>query len=268
MTSFGSYPDLAVDLDDHIGSIQIQRPPHNFFDVALVRNIADALHALGDDPACRAVVLSSEGKSFCAGAQFRADGTGGSAATQEATAQLTGSPHLYAQTVRFFEAELPMVAAIQGAAIGGGFGLALAADFRIACPEARFSANFARLGFHHGFGLTVTLPDLVGQQTAMNMLLTGRRIKGEEALELGLCDELVPKEDLLASAHALAREIAISGPLATRSIRKTMRAGLAERIRVATDREMVEQDWLRKTDDFREGIAATAERREANFQGH
>ncbi len=113
----------------------------------------------------------------------------------------------------------------------------------------------------------MTLPALVGQQAAMNMLLTGRRVKGEEALTLGLCDELVSQEELRDRATALAREIAVSAPLAVQSIRKTMRAGLADRVRLATDHEMVEQDWLRKTEDFVEGVQATADRREPNFQG-
>jgi enoyl-CoA hydratase/carnithine racemase len=268
MISLGSYADLGIDIVDHVATIEIQRPPHNFFDVPLIRSLAAALAAIDEDPDCRAVVLASEGKSFCAGAQFRPDGSGGANAAGEATSgPVRGSGNLYAEAVRLFEAETPIVAAVQGAAIGGGLGLALAADFRIACPEARFAANFARLGFHHGFGLTVTLPALVGQQAAMHMLLTGRRVKGEEALELGLCDELVPQGELRAAAAALAHEIAVSAPLAVRSIRKTMRAGLAERVRSATDREMVEQEWLRKTDDFVEGVRATSDRREPKFKG-
>jgi enoyl-CoA hydratase/carnithine racemase len=159
------------------------------------------------------------------------------------------------------------VAAIQGAAIGGGFGLALMPDFRIATPESRFSANFARLGFHHGFGLSVTLPRLVGQQAAMELLYTGRRIKGDEAQKLGLCDRLVPADRLRDEARSLAREIAISAPLAVRSIRETLRGDLAQDIRRATDREKAEQDRLQKTEDWREGTKAMSERREPDFKG-
>lgn len=268
MTNLGSFADLAVDVVDHVATIEIQRPPHNFFDVALVRSLAEALKAIDEHPECRAVVLASDGKSFCAGAQFRPDGGGGAVASEQAVSgPVRGSGNLYAEAVRLFEAETPIVAAVQGAAIGGGLGLALVADFRVACPEARFAANFARLGFHHGFGLTVTLPALVGQQAAMNMLLTGRRVKGEEAIELGLCDELVPLAEVRSAATALAHEIAVSAPLAVRSIRQTMRAGLAERVRLATDHEMVEQEWLRKTQDFVEGVGATSERREPKFEG-
>jgi enoyl-CoA hydratase/carnithine racemase len=165
------------------------------------------------------------------------------------------------------QGEIPVVAAIQGAAIGGGLGVALTSDFRVAAPEARFSANFARLGFHHGFGLTVTLPELVGNQAAMNLLLTGRRVKADEALVLGLCDEVVEQAELRERARSLANEIALSAPLSIRAIRRTMRQGLVDRFRAATDREQVEQEWLRKTMDFGEGIRATAARRDPEFQG-
>jgi enoyl-CoA hydratase/carnithine racemase len=165
-----------------------------------------------------------------------------------------------------FAAEKPVVAAVQGAAVGGGLGLALSADLRVASPEARFSANFARLGFHQGFGLSVTLPELIGKSAAMELLYTGRRVKGEDALALGLCDRLVPLAELRDAAFALAREIAKSAPLAVRSIRRTLRGDLAERIRAATTHEQAEQERLRKTEDFREGVRAMAERRDPDFQ--
>ena len=138
-------------------------------------------------------------------------------------------------------------------------------DFRVAAPEARFSANFARLGFHHGFGLSVTLPDIVGRQRAMDLLYTGRRVKADEALAIGLCDRVVPAEALRAEARALASEIAISAPLAVESIRETLRGDLAGRIQRATDREKAEQERLQRTADFKEGVAAMSERRPPNF---
>ena len=145
--------------------------------------------------------------------------------------------------------------------------MALAADFRVAAAEARFSANFARLGFHHGFGLSVTLPALVGQQRAAELLYTGRRIDGREAERIGLADRLVALGDLEHEAHRLASEIAGSAPLAVRSIRTTLRGDLADRVAAATDHEMAEQERLRRTPDFREGTRAMAERRAPNFTG-
>jgi enoyl-CoA hydratase/carnithine racemase len=251
--------DLGVEVaDDFVATVEIRRPPNNFFDRDLIGALADTFEALDHNELCRAIVLCSQGKHFCAGADFAADrpATGGDE-----------GPHLYDEAVRLFATRTPVVAAVQGAAIGGGLGLALLPDFRVAAPEARFAANFARLGFHHGFGLGVTLPALVGQQRAMEMLYTGRRIKGEEALAIGLCDRLAPLADVRGRAHQMAAEIAISAPLAVDSIRHTLRGGLADRIRVATDREKAEQERLRKTEDFREGVAAMAERRIPRFRG-
>jgi 2-(1,2-epoxy-1,2-dihydrophenyl)acetyl-CoA isomerase len=255
MTSFGTFGDLKVELDgDFVAIAEIVRPPDNFFDRALIAAIADALEALDREPACRAVVLCSAGKHFCAGADFRGR-----------PLDTEGGRHLYDEAVRVFGTKKPIVAAVQGAAVGGGLGLALAADFRVAAPEARFSANFARLGFHHGFGLSVTLPKVVGEQRALELLYTGARLSGEEALAIGLCDRLAPLDALRERARAFAVEIAGSGPLAIESIRTTMRGDLQERIRAATARERAEQERLQKTEDFREGVRAMAERRKPRF---
>jgi enoyl-CoA hydratase/carnithine racemase len=254
--------DLGVEIaDDYVATVEIQRPPNNFFDQSLIAQLADTFEGLDADPACRSIVLCASGKHFCAGANFagRAVETG----TQGGDGR-----HLYDEAVRLFSTRTPVVAAVHGAAIGGGLGLALMPDFRVTAPEARFSANFARLGFHHGFGLSVTLPRLVGQQRAMELLYTGRRIGGDEAFAIGLCDKVVPLAEVRGEATALAREIALSAPLAVDSIRETLRGGLANEIRSATNREKAEQDRLQKTADWGEGVKAMAERRKPQFQGH
>ena len=264
----GAFADINVSLEDHVATVEIDRPPHNFFDRDLIAQIADAYGELDDDPTCRAILLKSNGKSFCAGANFgsgRGDQSGDDEFTEEGFKNTTGL--LYREGVRLFSAKKPVVAAVQGAAIGGGFGLALTADFRVAAPEARFAANFVKLGIHPGFGLTVTLPNLIGPQAANLMFLTGRRIKGEEALQLGLVDQLAPLDSLADAAQRLAAEIAENAPLAIVSVRATMRQGLADRIAAATDHELAEQQWLRGTQDAEEGIRAVAERRPGNFQG-
>src|SRR5207247_5428881 len=142
-----------------------------------------------------------------------------------------------------------VIAAVQGAAVGGGLGLALVADFRVTCEEARFSANFNRLGFHPGFGLTATLPRLVGAQQAALLFYTGRRIPGDEAVRIGLADLLVAQDEVRSAAQALALEIAQSAPLAVLATRQTVRRGLVDQIEAATARELAEQDWLRRTED-------------------
>ena len=133
------------DHGDHVAVVTMRRPPNNYFDSSLIDAVATAYEELGASSWCRAVVLASEGRHFCAGLDFAAN------AGQDIA-------ELYGHALRLFAAPLPVVAAVQGAAIGGGCGLALSADFRVATSQSRFSANFARLGFHHGFGLTVTMP--------------------------------------------------------------------------------------------------------------
>jgi len=247
--------DVTVEQgDDYVATVELHRPPNNFFDVALVAAIADAYEELQRGP-CRAIVLCAVGRHFCAGADL----TSG-------TERTVGE--LYDHAVRLFTAELPVVAAVTGAAIGGGLGLALSADFRVASPESRFAANFSRLGFHHGFALSVTLPLVVGNQAATSLLYTGRRIGGEEAFALGLCDRLAASNDaIFGEARSMAVELAGAAPLSVRAIRATMRRGLAERVREATDLERAEQDRLRRTADFAEGVAASSGRREPRFTG-
>ncbi len=260
-------PELTVEIADFVATVEIQRPPHNFFDFALIRQIADTYEKIDDDPSVRAILLCANGKSFCAGANFGDGSTVAGDGSVEGSFNRLGPDHLYMEAVRVFAAKTPVVAAIQGAAIGGGLGLALSADFRVGCPESRFAANFTRLGFHPGFGLTHTLPRAIGQQNAAKLFLTSRRVKGDEALALGLLDEFATLDTVRQTAWDLAREIAVNSPLGLASTRTTLRQGLADAVRAATDHELAEQTWLRKTDDFREGVAATHDRRLPDWTG-
>jgi enoyl-CoA hydratase/carnithine racemase len=264
MTDYTGFKEIAVTLDGLVATVEMRRPPHNFFDSDLIAEIGEAFERLDNDAACRTVVLAAEGRSFCAGADFskRMD-TG----TVQESSRSGGGRHLYKEAIRLFRSKKPVVGAIHGAAVGGGLGLALVPDFRVTCQEARFSANFNRLGFHPGFGLTATLPRLVGAQQAALLFYTGRRIPGDEAVRIGLADVLVPQAEVRSAAQALALEIAQSSPLAVLATRETMRRGLIDAVEAATERELVEQDWLRRTEDFQEGIKAMAERRLPNFQG-
>ena len=246
---------ISVTHYGHVATVTLDRPPHNHVDVDSLRALVDALTALDADDGCRAVVLASAGRVFSGGADLTAGGLlggGGSAL-----------PGFYAQVVRLFGTRKPIVAAVQGAAIGAGLGLALAADFRIASPDARFSANFVSLGFHAGFGLTHTLPRLIGPQRAATMLMTGRRIRPDEALAWSLVDGITG--DALAGAVALAAELALAAPLAVEATRATLRAGLAEAVRRQLEHELAEQGRLMATADFAEGVRAVGERREGRF---
>ena len=258
--------DIAVETSGFVTLIEIRRPPHNFFDVSLIGEIGDALDALDADPNCRTIVLASQGTAFCAGANF-GDGSTLNAQGQRPSEQDQPVRHLYREAVRLFGNKKPIIAAIHGAAVGGGLGLALVADFRVTCQQARFCANFTRLGFHPGFGLTVTLPEVIGKTQAKMLLLTSRRISGEEAYRIGLADLLVPQAEVRAAAHKLAAEIAENSPLGVIATRASLRGDLAERVRKATEHELEEQTRLRETTDFKEGVRAMADRRTPNFIG-
>lgn len=254
------YGEISVRIDGHVALLEMDRPPNNFVSVELMKQLADALEDVDADRALRVSVLMSAGKAFCAGADLASPtGVGGQG--------MAGINPLYEQAVRLFSAKKPIVAAVQGAAVGAGLGLALVADFRVAAPEARFTANFVKLGFHPGFGITHTLPRVIGMQRAQMMCLTGRRIKADEALVWGLVDEIAPLDDLRGAALTLARELAENAPLAVESTRATLRAGLAEAVRTQTDHELIEQTWLRATADFAEGVRSVNERRAGVFVG-
>lgn len=254
------YEQIAVSLKGMVAEIEINNPPNNHINVPMAAEMGSALEWLDAQRECRVVVLCSAGKHFCAGADLanRLEG-GGDPAEQ-------GGRHLYKEAIRLWRTQKPIVAAVHGAAVGAGLGLAVMADFRVACPEARFSANFTRLGFHPGFGLTATLPRLIGPQKAALMMYTGRRFTGEQALAMGLIDQLVPQEQVRSAAYALATEIAQSAPLAIVSARETLRRGLAAAVQAATEREYQEQNWLRQTEDYKEGVRAMAERRLPEFK--
>ena len=263
MSEQASTSDLNVEHHGHVALVEICRPPNNFFDVGLINALGDTFESLDRDRGVRAVVLAARGKHFCAGANF------GDAAQQgeRRERRLEDGNPLYAAAVRLFACRKPVVGAIQGAAVGGGFGLAMMPDFRVTCPEARFTANFVKLGFHPGFGLTHTLPRLIGSQRANLLFLTGRRVDGATACEWGMADVLTNQETLREEALRLAAEIAENAPLAVESVRATMRQGLAEAVKKATDHEFAEQFRLQQTEDHKEGVRAVAERRPGNFKG-
>ncbi|HEY8615580.1 enoyl-CoA hydratase/isomerase family protein [Phenylobacterium sp.] len=251
---------ISAAMDGHVAVVTIDRPPTNFVSVELIHDLADALETADGERDVRCVVLQSEGKAFCAGADLaRPD--------DRVASGMDGVSALYQQAARLFAVDTPIIAAVQGAAVGAGLGLAVACDFRIASPEARFAANFVKLGFHPGFALTHTLPRLIGEQRAHLMFLTGRRIKAEEALDWGLVDQVVAADELRGAALALAREIAENAPLAVIATRKTSRRGLLEAARAQMAHEHEQQTILRATEDFAEGVRAVNERRAGNFTG-
>ena len=255
---------LRTEVHGNVGVVIMDRPPHNFLNFRQIHDIADALEEMQNDMSIRCAVLAADGRSFCAGADFAGDGVGGG---DDEVVGGDATLALYQGSGRLFDVTLPIVGAIQGPAVGGGLGLAMVPDIRITCPDARFSANFASLGIHQGFGMSVTLPQLLGPSRAAQVLYSAKRYKGEEAVAIGLADECVPNEQVRERALEVATEIAANAPLALRAIKSTLRLGLGDRVREITQREAQLQAELSASDDAREGIAAVGERRAGNFKG-
>jgi enoyl-CoA hydratase/carnithine racemase len=254
--------DVSVSMDGYVATVVMHRPPNNFLDIELIGNLASVLEGLDDVSECRSIVLAAEGKHFCAGAnlQRRID--------DEASGRpVSRTRHLYHEARRLVQTRKPIVAAVHGSAIGAGLGLALVCDFRVACQESRLACNFAALGYHPGFGMTATLPRVVGHQMAKWLAFTGRRLPGDEALKVGLIDRLVDQDKVLATAQEMAAELATIAPLSLQKTRESMNFALIAEFRAATEREAFEQNLLRETNDFKEGVKASSERRAPKFTG-
>jgi enoyl-CoA hydratase/carnithine racemase len=253
---------VTVSIDGHVGIVTLHQPPHNLLTEPLLREVADALHGVGGQ--VRAVVLASEGRSFCAGANFRSDDAPDPSQGGGFEAR-TGA--FYVQAARIFESPVPVVAAVQGAAIGAGFGLALACDIRILGTGGWFQANFVRLGIHPGFALSTVLPAVIGPARAAEIFLTGRRVAADEALAIGLAQRVVAAGDEVAAAIDTAGLIAAAAPLAVAATRATLRQGLGAQVRAAMRHELAEQTALAGTADAVEGVSAVLAGRPPVFEG-
>jgi enoyl-CoA hydratase/carnithine racemase len=253
---------VTVSFDGDVGIVTLRRPPHNLLTEPVLRQVADALDDLRGR--ARAAVLGSVGRSFCAGADFRSgdapDPTEGGGFEAQTRA-------FYLQAARVFEAPVPVVAAVHGAAIGAGFGLALACDVRVVGAGGWFQANFVRLGIHPGFALSRVLPEVIGPGRAAELFLTGRRLPADEALSIGLAQRAVPAGDEIGAALELAGQIAAGAPLAVASTRATLRQGLGAAVRAAMRHELAQQTVLAGTADAVEGVTAVLAGRAPRFVG-
>ena len=174
---------------------------------------------------------------------------------------------MYAPFLSLLDVEVPVIAAMNGHAIGGGFGLALVADIRVANEEARYGANFARLGIHTGMAISYLLPRLIGVPKAVDLLFAARVITGAEAAEIGIAHCAVPADEVLPEAERRAREIAACAPMAVRLIKRTFYKGLEWDPAGAAEREAWAQSATFATEDAKEGIRALLEKREPVFTG-
>ena len=236
--------------------ITFSKPPHNHIDTPLMTELADTLEANDRDTRCRVNLLVASGKVYCAGADL-----------VSGSSDIASDPApFYQQVMRLYRIRKPTVTLVHGASVGAGLGLAVAADFRVATKSARFCANFNRLGIHPGFGLSVTLPRLIGEQQAATLFFTGRRLNADQALAIGLVDQVCDDDAGFETALHLAQELATSSPRALQLTRETLRLGLADKIETVNQREREIQMTQFGTEEAAEGIAAMSERRPPNFE--
>lgn len=262
-----SEPAVRYEVREQVAEITLNRPENrNSMTPDVLRGLCESVDRVRSDSEVRCVIITGRGRSFCAGADFKSQGA------QDAGGPSYQAPHersysIYAPFLSVLDIEVPTIAAMQGHAIGGGLGLALVCDLRVANREARYGANFVRLGLHPGMATTYILPRLLGVPKATELLLTGRLFDGAQAAEYGLAHYAVSGEQVLTKAWELAGEIAAAAPLAVRWTKRSIYRGLDWDPRGAARHEAHEQSRTIETEDFREGVSALLEKRAPSFKG-
>jgi len=249
-----------------VGVITLNRPDNrNSMTPELLDEFSAVVAAVCNDHDLRCVVITGKGRCFSAGADFKSviqRQTSG-----RAMQSYERSYAMYEPFLSVLDIPVPVIGALNGHAVGGGFGLSLTCDLRVANQEARYGANFARLGLHPGLAISYLLPRLVGAPRAAELLFTGRLMLGDEAERIGLMNYALPGDQVLPRAMELAGEIAANAPIAVRMTKRTLYQELDWQPRQAALREAFAQAVTIDTADAREGIAALLEKRDPSFKG-
>jgi enoyl-CoA hydratase/carnithine racemase len=250
--------------EGHIGLITLNRPEaRNSMTPELLDGFAEVLKEVRADREARVHVLTGTGRCFSAGADFKA----GLQKGREDQLPHERSFGMYEAFLGLLDVEVPVIGALNGHAVGGGFGLSLLTDIRVGNESAKYGANFARIGLHSGLGISYLLPRLVGVSQAAELLFTGRLVDGREAARLGLFSAAVPEAEVRGRAMSLAEEIASAAPLAVRGMKASMRRFNALAVRDAAAFEAPLQAATLETEDAKEGMAAILEKRAPVFRG-
>jgi enoyl-CoA hydratase len=255
---------LDLEIDGGVATLIFNDPARKN---AMTPELGDAMRArvskLRADATVRAVVLTGAGGAFSAGGDLRMLEKLRASSRDESRAFMRD---FYARYLSLLDLEVPTIAAIEGPAIGAGLCVALACDLCIVDEESKLALNFVQLGLHPGMGATYLAPRRLGAQRAAEILLTGRRFNGREAVEMGMALRAVPAARVRADATALARTIAENAPLAIRGLKRGLSLD-REALERALDHEAEEQSKSYASRDLAEGLAAAAERRAAMFVG-
>jgi enoyl-CoA hydratase/carnithine racemase len=255
---------VLLEKKNQIAQITLNRPGNrNSMDAEVMPAFLEAINRVKIDCDVRCLIVTGTGKSFCAGADFKnAPAGSGNLLPQERLMEV------YEPFLNVGEIKVPTIAAMNGHAIGGGFGLALICDIRVAEKDSKYGANFVRLGLHSGMAVSYMLPRLIGLPRAGELLYTGRLIDGETAEKIGLANYAAQGDAVLKKAWELAEEIASAAPAAVRMIKQSVYRGLSWEPRRAAENEAHCQSRSIETGDAREGISALLEKRKPLFKGN
>jgi len=260
-------PAVLYEVRDYVATITLNRPENrNSMTEDVLEGVASAVAEVRGDPEVRCVIITGKGRSFSAGADFRSQVQRAGSGERELLPN-ERSFAMYQPFLSVLSIEVPVIGALNGHAIGGGLGLALVCDVRVANRDSKYGANFVKLGLHPGMATTYFLPRFVGIPRAAELLFTGRLISGAEAAELGFANYAVAPDEVLPKAQELAREVASCAPIAVRWTKRSLYRNVSWDPTTAAEIEAGIQSRTVETEDFREGVAALLEKRDPEFKG-
>jgi 2-(1,2-epoxy-1,2-dihydrophenyl)acetyl-CoA isomerase len=254
--------ELVLEEDGGLAILRLNRPLRlNALSARILERMAAEVPRLVSDPSVRAILITGTGRAFCAGGDI---GVMGGPSDPEAIVAGMRAPHVWLKALR--SAEKPVITAVNGAAAGAGFGLALVGDLVVASETAFFKAAFSQLGAAADYGLAFTLPRAVGGVRAAEILFGDRRVSAQEALEIGLINQVLSAETFEAESLEFARGVARSSRGAQLT-KRLLRCGEADAFAKYLEAEAQAQAEAFASEDFREGVAAFRESRTAVFRG-
>ncbi len=261
-------PAVLMEIRDNVCLLTFNRPENrNSIDDEIPAAMSQRLGELKELKEVRCVILAGSGGCFCGGGDFRSELFKHLFDDQSLMPNEAVLKKIYGPVVGLLDVEVPVIAAMNGHAIGGGLGVGLLCDLRVASRAAKYGTNFVRLGCTSGLAISYMLPRVIGLPMAMELLLTGRLISGDEVARIGLANYVEDPDKVLAKAWSLATEIAGAAPMAVRAMKKSIYRGIAPEPLRALEYEAHNMARTLQTNDFREGTRALLEKRRPAFTG-